>query len=392
MRIGSSPAWLPSFFIWALSLLMSSVYFFLPLHLKNNLHFSGLEIGILYAAASLNALLVTFPLGVAGDRYPLLPLLRGALLLSGLCLWGLGHLRDYLAYLVAFWGFGLGLHAFRIALDTLVFKSTGADSVRVLSRYNAWRMAGMMTGTLLGGFLFYRLGFAESLQLLALVPVLLVLPTFKLPRLAVHYSPLWQYGRDFCHRPVLFFATWLFLFCLHWGAETTSYGLFLQERLGLTPQGMGLYMAVEFGVLAVTAYLYGRFWYGRLSPLTFLSLALRHLGPGAYPHDHPQRRRLPELAGGARVRRRPHPHGKLYHHRPPLPRGPHRRQLQPHQPGERQRQFCRGLDLRAHGCRLRVPMAPDRVRHHQPVPSAPGLLGAESQPRPGSVLVDGGLK
>ena len=97
MRIGSSPAWLPSFFIWALSLLMSSVYFFLPLHLKNNLHFSGLEIGILYAAASLNALLVTFPLGVAGDRYPLLPLLRGALLLSGLCLWGLGHLRDYLA-------------------------------------------------------------------------------------------------------------------------------------------------------------------------------------------------------------------------------------------------------------------------------------------------------
>ena len=106
---------------------MSSVYFFLPLHLKNNLHFSGLEIGILYAAASLNALLVTFPLGVAGDRYPLLPLLRGALLLSGLCLWGLGHLRDYLPYLVAFWGFGLGLHAFRIALDTLVFKSTGAE-------------------------------------------------------------------------------------------------------------------------------------------------------------------------------------------------------------------------------------------------------------------------
>ena len=275
-----SPAWLPSFFIWALSLLMSSVYFFLPLHLKNNLHFSGLEIGILYAAASLNALLVTFPLGVAGDRYPLLPLLRGALLLSGLCLWGLGHLRDYLAYLVAFWGFGLGLHAFRIALDTLLFKSTGADSVRVLSRYNAWRMAGMMTGTLLGGFLFYRLGFEESLRLLALVPVLLVLPTFKLPRLAVHYSPLWQYGRDFCHRPVLFFATWLFLFCLHWGAETTSYGLFLRERLGLTPQGMGLYMALEFGVLAVTAYLYGRFWYGRLSPLTFLSLALVTSGLG----------------------------------------------------------------------------------------------------------------
>jgi predicted MFS family arabinose efflux permease len=259
---------------------MASVYFFLPLHLKNNLNFSGLEIGILYAAASLNALLVTFPLGVAGDRYPLMHLLRGALLASGLCLWALGRLQTFLPYLLAFWGFGLGLHAFRIALDTFLFKSTGADAVRALSHYNAWRMAGMMTGTLLGGSLFYRWGFGTSLQLLSLVPLLLILPTFRLPRLAVHYSPLWQYGRDFCQRSVLFFATWLFLFCLHWGAETTSYGLFLRERLGLTPQGMGLYMAAEFGVLAITAYLYGRSWYGRLSPLTFLSLALLTSGLG----------------------------------------------------------------------------------------------------------------
>ncbi|MBM4287739.1 MAG: MFS transporter [Deltaproteobacteria bacterium] len=275
-----SPAWLPSFFIWALSLLMASVFFFLPLHLKNNLAFSGLQIGILFAASSLNALLVTFPLGVAGDRYPLLPILRGALLLSSLCLWGLGYFTSYLPYLAAFWGFGLGLHAFRIALDTLLFKSVGADAVRSLSRYNSWRMAGMMTGTLAGGFLFYHLGFADSLRVLALAPLLLVLPTFRLPRLAVHHSPLWEYGRDFCHRPVLFFATWLFLFCLHWGAETTSYGLFLRERLGLTPQGMGLYMAVEFGVLALTAYVYGRSWHGRLSPLTFLSLALVTSGLG----------------------------------------------------------------------------------------------------------------
>ena len=259
---------------------MASVYFFLPVHLKNNLHFSGLEIGVLYAAASLNALLMTFPLGVAGDRYPLLYLLRGAILLSGLCLWGMGHLRSYLPYLVAFWGFGLGLHAFRIILDTLLFKTTGPDPVRVLSRYNSWRMAGMMTGTLMGGFLFYRWGFDTSLRLLALLPVLLLLPTLKLPKLDLHYSPLRQYSRDFCHRPVLFFATWLFLFCLHWGAETTSYGLFLQERLGLTPQGMGLYMATEFAVLAITAYFYGRSWYGRLSSLSLLSLALVTSGLG----------------------------------------------------------------------------------------------------------------
>ena len=275
-----SVAWLPSFFILVLSLLMASVYFFLPLHLKHQLRFSGWQIGVLYAAASLNALLVTFPLGVAGDRYPLVYLLRGGLVLSSVCLYGLGRLQTYFPYLMAFWGFGLGLHAFRIALDTVLFKSVGNSSVQALAHYNSWRMTGMLLGTLLGGFLFYRLGFALALQLLALVPLLLLLPTFSLPRLRVHHSPLWQYGRDFCHRPVLFFAGWLFLFCLHWGAETTSYGLFLQENLGLAPQGMGLYMATEFGVLALTAYLYGRSWHGRLSPLGFLSLALLTSGLG----------------------------------------------------------------------------------------------------------------
>jgi predicted MFS family arabinose efflux permease len=259
---------------------MSGVYFFLPLYLKHHLHFSGWQIGVLYAAASLNALVVTFPLGVAGDRYPLVYLLRAALLLSSLSLWALGRLQAFVPYLIAFWGFGLGLHGFRIALDTVLFKAVGSSSVQALSHYNAWRMTGMMLGTLLGGLLFYRLGFALALQYLALVPLLLLLPTGRLPAFRLHRHPLWQYGRDFCHGPVLFFAAWLFLFCLHWGAETTSYGLFLQENLGLRPQGMGLYMAAEFGLVALTAYLYGRFWYGRLSPLTFLSLALLTSGFG----------------------------------------------------------------------------------------------------------------
>lgn len=275
-----SPLWLPSFFILVLSLLMAGVFFFLPLHLKQQLHFSGWQIGLLYAAASLNALIVTFPLGVAGDRYPLVYLLRGGLVLSGFCLWGLGRLQTFWPYLLAFWGFGLGMHTFRLALDTVLFKAGGHNSVLALSQYNAWRMAGMMLGTLLGGLLFQRLGFATALQGLALIPLLLLLPTHKLPRFRVHRSPLWQYGRDFCHGPVLFFATWLFLFCLHWGAETTSYGLFLQEVLGLSPRGMGLYMATEFGVLAITAYVYGRCWYGRLTPLTLLSLALLTSGFG----------------------------------------------------------------------------------------------------------------
>jgi MFS family permease len=39
-------------------------------------------------------------------------------------------------------------------------------------------------------------------------------------------------------------------------------------------------MAGEFAVVSLTAYLYGRFWAGKVKPLTFLSLALLTSGAG----------------------------------------------------------------------------------------------------------------
>lgn len=266
--------------IWAQAAVMAAVYFFLPVHLKHQLQFSGLEIGALYAAASLNALLVTFPLGVAGDRYSLRLLLALTLGLSAFCLAALGYLETFWLYLLAFWGFGLGMHASRVVLDTLIFKTSGALGIQQLADYNAMRMLGMVLGTVVSGWLFYRCGFQGALLLLALVPVGLMGLLGKLPRLQVHFSPLRQYGLDFWQRPVRLFALWLFLFCLHWGAETTSYGLFLQTNLGLSRPAMGGYMAVEFLVVALTAHCYGRFWYGRLAPFPLLALALATSGGG----------------------------------------------------------------------------------------------------------------
>lgn len=279
-QTGGKATGLPAFFIWALAGVLAAVYFFLPLHLKHRLQFSGLEIGSLYAAASLNALVVTFPLGVAGDRYSLRLLLAGSLLLTAVCLAALGWLTGFLPYLLAFWGFGLGMHASRVILDTLLFKTGNQAEVRHLAQYNAMRMAGMFVGTLGGGFLFAHCGFNRSLVLLAGVPLVLLALVGRLPRLQVHFSPLRQYGLDFWRRPVRFFALWLFLFCLHYGAETTSYGLFLQTTLGLTRPQMGAYMAVEFAVVALTAYLYGYYWRQKLAPLPLLLAALLTSGLG----------------------------------------------------------------------------------------------------------------
>jgi MFS family permease len=268
------------FFIGTYSAVLSCIYFLLPLYLKGALAFSGGQIGLLYAVLSLNAILVAFPVGVAGDRYPARVLTRLGLVGTAVSLWGMASVQRFWPFLGFFWGFGLSLQLFRQSLDVLLFKENRGYAVRRFGRYNATRMAGMVGGALLGGFLFYGLDFPLTLKIFALGLALLLLPTGRLPLTPVAYASWFEYGRDFATRPVLFFVAWLFLFALHWGAETTSLGLFLQHNLDLDPRGVGAYMSGEFAVISITAYLYGRFWTGRLKPFTFLSLALLASGTG----------------------------------------------------------------------------------------------------------------
>lgn len=278
-----------SFFISAYAVVISALYFFLPLYLQGVLFFTGTQIGLLYAVLSLNSLLASFPVGVVGDRYPARVLTRLGLAGTALSLWGLTLVERFWPFLLVFFAFGLSLLLFRQSLDIILFKGNlPEDQTRQFGVYNAWRMGGMTAGILLGGISLYYLDFPLTFKILGTLLLLLLALTWRLPRTRGRRIPLLQYGRDFLNRPVLFFVTWLFLFTMHWGAEGTSLGLFLKKNLGLSPLGVGLYLAGEFALVALTAYLYGRFWAGRLSPLGFLTLALAASGSGhllmTYPH------------------------------------------------------------------------------------------------------------
>jgi MFS family permease len=268
------------FFIGIYSAVISSTYFLLPLYLQGSLNFTGGQIGLLYAVLNLNTLLVTFPVGVSGDRYPARILTRLGLAGSALCFWGMAAIDRFWPFLAVFWGFGLSLTLFRQSLDILLFKEAPDDAARRFGHFNAMRMGGMMVGALAGGVLVYLFKFPFTMQLFGAGLLLLLWPTARLPLTGGVRASLWEYRRDFFTRPVLFFAAWLFLFTLHWGAEATSLALFLRHHLGLGPMGVGAYMAGEFGVVSITAFLYGRYWAGRLKPLTFLTLALLASGSG----------------------------------------------------------------------------------------------------------------
>ncbi|MBM4295261.1 MAG: MFS transporter [Deltaproteobacteria bacterium] len=269
-----------SFYVSAYSAVISCVYFLLPLYLKGTLNFTGGQIGLLYAILSLNAILVSFPVGVMGDRLPARHLTRLGLAGTALTLWLMASASRFWAFQLAFWGFGFSLQLIRQSLDIMLFKGGEPETARRFGHFNAWRMGGMMGGVLVGGMLYYLVDFPLTMRLFGLGLFALLLPTAWLPLTRGVKTGLGEYGRDFFTRPVLFFVTWLFLFTLHWGAEATSLSLFLKHNLQLDPLGVGFYMAGEFGVVSLTAYLYGRFWAGRLKSLGFLALALTASGLG----------------------------------------------------------------------------------------------------------------
>ncbi len=384
-----------SFFIGVYSAVISVAYFLLPLYLKGTLRFTGAQIGVLYAVLSLNAILVSFPVGVTGDRLPARILTRLGLAGIAASLWGMAGVGSFWPFLAVFWGFGLSLQLFRQSLDILLFKETGGDQARRFGEFNAVRMGGMVAGALAGGWLFNELNFPVTLKLFGAGVLLMLLATGRLPLTIGVRTPILQYGRDFFNRPVLFFAAWLFLFTLHWGAEATSLALFLENNLGLQPLGVGAYMAGEFAVISVTAYLYGRFWAGRLKPLTFLAVALVLLRQRPHPDDRTQPSLVLRHAGPARFRRRLDPHGDLHHRVPALPRGAHRGERLPHFAGHHPGGLRRLPDLRTPGGDLRLRLAPHRLRGHQPGPAPHGLRGFEgvrggiSEERAGGIFCKG---
>lgn len=270
-----------SFLISIHAVVIAALYFFLPIYLQGTLAFSGAQIGLLYGVLSLNSLITTFPVGVVGDRHPARILTRLGLVGIAASLWGLARAERFWPFLMVFFAFGLSLQVYRQSLDIMLFKENSSENhAHRFGVYNAWRMGGMTAGILLGGISLTLLDYPQTFRLLGAIVLVLLALTWRLPLTRGAKIQLWQYGRDFLSGPVLFFVAWLFLFTMHWGAEGTSLGLFLKKNLGLGPLGVGLYLAGEFSVVALTAYGYGRFGAGRLSPFALLALALSTSGVG----------------------------------------------------------------------------------------------------------------
>lgn len=255
--------------------------FLLPVYLKEQLGFSGGQIGILFAFQAMAGIMVIFPAGLGNDRVTSRTLVSTSLLFLGVLFILISNVRIYALFLAVYFIWNACFHLFRLSLDVQVLKTdSGQKTGGRIGLYQAWRFGGIGVGTIAAGYLIESIDFAQSYLIAAGICLILIIPARKLLPTPIERTRLSEYRADFKDPKVIFFAAWLLLFATHWGAEYTSYALFLRKDLSLSMIEMGWYMSAEFFAILLTALLIGRRLKGTswIAPVSIAGMILSGIG------------------------------------------------------------------------------------------------------------------
>ncbi|MFH0956847.1 MAG: MFS transporter [Candidatus Aenigmatarchaeota archaeon] len=238
--------------------LVSMTFFFLPVMLFG-MGLSGLQIGILMSVLTVVIFLSSFPIGVINDRLSIRYVMMLGMFLESAFFFGLSFARGFPELLLVFIVGGLGGNMVDTSIRSLVFKKA-EDSVRgrKLGFYQFVSSAGSGAGTLLGGTLLWLLSFNGALIISAGAFLVMGIASLLVADTVREKFPLRQYGRVILRKTSVLFFLPLFILGLHWGAENTSYAMFLRSSLGLDLFLSGIYMGIPIILLGVVSLSAGR--------------------------------------------------------------------------------------------------------------------------------------
>jgi len=226
--------------------------FFLPIYFKDELGFSGGQIGLLFAAQATTGVLAALPAGLGNDRLSSRLLVALGLLFQGVTFALMAVFHSYWVFFAVFFVWALAYNLYRISFDVQVLKACqGVGLSRRMLIFQLYRFLTLAAGTVLAGYLLTNVSFSAALIATALACILLSALAMRLEPTPLARLRLADYTADLRRPEVLFFALWMFLFATHWGAEYTCYGLFLRNGLGLSLAGLGVYMTGEFAMIAI---------------------------------------------------------------------------------------------------------------------------------------------
>lgn len=225
------------------TLINNLFWLFVPVYLIDK-GFSGWHVGIFIGLASLVSILTTLPAGIANDRIKSKKIILYSLFFSIIYYFGLITTENVILLGAAFVLGGLGKNLFNISIDSLTFKIIEKKKSSIqIGKYVAGNTFGSILGFIIGGYAITNFGYNNALIGILTLLIILSLGSLFLPITQTVKVKLFEYSRDIFNKEVLFFIFIVFLFTLHYGAEATSYSLFLRDNFSLTLDKIGLFIA-----------------------------------------------------------------------------------------------------------------------------------------------------
>jgi len=241
----------------AYSFIVNFSFFFLPLYLKT-LHFQGTQIGVLMMLFAITAILFSFKIGILDDKYGSKTNLCLGFFLMIVFYAGLLLFKRFELYLLIFLLGGFGGSTLRVTLNSMFFKLVNPETKgKEIGIFNSLFLLFMALGMLLGSLLLQYIGYENVFKISIILFSVLFMISFKIATLNVSIFETKSYLKDLFRKEVFWFSVIILLFTSHWGAETTIYSLFLENRFSLSIPQIGLFMGIPILFLGISSYFFG---------------------------------------------------------------------------------------------------------------------------------------
>ncbi len=262
-------------------MLIISLSFFLGIYF-DNIGFSGSQIGIIFATGILTSILTILPSGISNDRIKSKYLILIALVLLGSMYLGISSTKNFFLILFFYFLGGIGSTLYNSSSDSLFYKSTNKEQVpKKIGIFHGLNYLMIGLGMIGGGYALENAIPFENLFKIFGVTFFIaaLLSQIVLPKNNTSNFELLHYRRDIFQPKVLTFLLIVFLFAIHFGAENTTYGLFLKKTLKLTPSQLGLYMGTAIIIMAFAVQIISRVLHKfKTSSLLLFGLFLSGIG------------------------------------------------------------------------------------------------------------------
>jgi len=246
------------FMVFARQLLPFLTIMFMPIYL-DGIGLSGTQIGFLMALMIVSSFLFTLPIGLYNDRVASRMLIAISVFLTALYYFSLSIFDSFIILAAIFIISGLSYSLFEISIKSLFYKTIEAKGKGLkLGLFNLFDALGISVGYLTGGVLLSIFGFRSVFIICAALSLLLIIPSFRLPKAVTAKISLLEYQKDMKRKDVIMFMVLFFLYTIHWGPERVNMSLFIRDSIGLGLMQMGIFFGVAILALSVGAFYFGK--------------------------------------------------------------------------------------------------------------------------------------